>query len=79
MHVAVILENGKVKKLTLQLDHINGKNNDHRIENLRLLCPNCHSITETYAGKKQRGLGLIGKLPDSKSGVGGSNPSAPAK
>lgn len=39
------------RKLVLQLDHINGKNNDHRIENLRFLCPNCHSITETYAGK----------------------------
>ena len=37
--------------ISLQLDHINGKNNDHRIENLRFLCPNCHSQTETYAGK----------------------------
>ena len=37
--------------LTLQLDHINGINNDHRIENLRFLCPNCHSITDIYAGK----------------------------
>lgn len=41
------------QKLTLQLDHINGKNNDHRIENLRFLCPNCHSITPTYAGKNK--------------------------
>ncbi len=40
------------KKLTLQIDHINGINNDNRIENLRMLCPNCHSQTETYAGKK---------------------------
>lgn len=40
-------------KITLQLDHINGKNNDHRIENLRFLCPNCHSITPTYAGKNK--------------------------
>lgn len=38
-------------KLTLQLDHINGINNDHRLENLRFLCPNCHSQTETYCGK----------------------------
>lgn len=38
------------KKLTLQLDHINGIHDDHRIENLRFLCPNCHSQTETYAG-----------------------------
>jgi len=42
------------KKLVLQLDHINGINNDNRIENLRLLCPNCHSQTETYAGKKKK-------------------------
>lgn len=41
------------KKLSLQLDHINGINNDHRIENLRFLCPNCHSQTETYAGKNK--------------------------
>ena len=41
------------KELSLQLDHINGKNNDHRLENLRFLCPNCHSITPTYAGKNK--------------------------
>jgi len=28
--------------------HINGKNDDNRLENLRYLCPNCHSQTETY-------------------------------
>jgi len=39
------------KKLVLQLDHINGINDDYRIENLRILCPNCHSQTETFAGK----------------------------
>ena len=41
------------KKICLQIDHINGTNNDHRIENLRLLCPNCHSQTNTYAGKNK--------------------------
>lgn len=41
------------KPLTLQLDHINGKSNDHRIENLRILCPNCHTQTETYAGRRR--------------------------
>lgn len=39
------------KPLVLQLDHINGVHNDHRLENLRLLCPNCHSQTETFAGR----------------------------
>jgi 5-methylcytosine-specific restriction endonuclease McrA len=38
--------------LTLQIDHINGNNTDNRIDNLRFLCPNCHSQTDTFAGKK---------------------------
>lgn len=36
------------KLLVLQLEHINGINNDNRIENLTLLCPNCHSQTPTF-------------------------------
>lgn len=42
------------KKLVLILDHINGINNDHRLENLRLLCPNCNSQTETFAGRNKK-------------------------
>lgn len=42
--------NGKI--ISLQLDHINGIRNDHRLENLRWICPNCHSQTVTYAGKR---------------------------
>lgn len=40
--------------ITLHLDHINGDSTDHRKENLRWLCPNCHSQTPTYAGRNQK-------------------------
>jgi hypothetical protein len=33
------------------LDHINGVPNDNRLENLRFLCPNCNSQTDTFAGR----------------------------
>jgi 5-methylcytosine-specific restriction endonuclease McrA len=39
------------EKIPLELDHINGKSTDNRIENLRLLCPNCHSLTNTWRGR----------------------------
>lgn len=37
--------------ITLQLDHIDGNRHNNQIHNLRLLCPNCHSQTETYGSK----------------------------
>ena len=39
------------QRLVLHLDHINGINNDNRVTNLRLLCPNCHSQTPTYGNR----------------------------
>lgn len=42
------------KTLSLELDHINGVNNDNRLENLRFLCPNCHSQTTTYGSRNQQ-------------------------
>lgn len=41
------------KNLVLHLDHINGNRKNNRLDNLRFLCPNCHSQTETYTGKNK--------------------------
>jgi hypothetical protein len=52
------------------LDHINGVSTDHRLSNLRLLCPNCHSQTHTYAGKnkfKPRAVSVKGKINQRKT------------
>ena len=37
--------------LPLELDHINGEHRDNRLENLRILCPNCHSLKPTHRGR----------------------------
>lgn len=41
------------KPLTMRLDHRNGDRNDNRKENLRLLCPNCDSQSETFGGRNR--------------------------
>jgi hypothetical protein len=43
-------------RIPIELDHINGDRNDNRLENLRILCPNCHALQPTHRGlnKKSR-------------------------
>lgn len=38
----------------IELDHINGDRKDNRLQNLRVVCPNCHAQTDTYCGKNKR-------------------------
>lgn len=42
------------KPIPLELHHINGDNTDNRLENLQILCPNCHAFTDNYSGKNQK-------------------------
>ena len=42
------------KQINLELDHIDGNRVNHEFNNLRLLCPNCHSQTDTYRSKNRK-------------------------
>jgi hypothetical protein len=41
-------------RIPVELDHINGDHYDNRIENLRILCPNCHSLQSTHRGRNKK-------------------------
>lgn len=54
--------------LPLALDHINGESTDNRLENLRILCPNCHALTETWCGRNKGRRTPTVERPDLGSG-----------
>jgi hypothetical protein len=47
-------ENWVSGKISLILDHVNGDNNDNRIQNLRIVCPNCDTTLPTYKGRNKK-------------------------
>lgn len=68
------------RPIPLELEHINGIHSDNRIENLTLLCPNCHAQTDTYRGKNQKRAGVgqrragTLKMSDEERSIAGSTP-----
>lgn len=46
-------------RLPLELDHINGDRHDNRLDNLRILCPNCHSLKPTHRGRNRLKRGPV--------------------
>ena len=58
------------KEIPLQLDHVNGLRNDNRLENLRILCPNCHAQTETWCARNiGRPTGQVPPVAESQAPV----------
>jgi hypothetical protein len=64
-----IIDTYNGKPITLQCDHIDGDNDNHSLNNLRLLCPNCHSQTETWCGRNKKDTKRNNYLREYKAGL----------
>lgn len=56
-----LLDKWNNKNISLHLDHIDGVNTNNKLSNLRFLCPNCHSQTESYCGNSNKKSGHYNK------------------
>lgn len=61
-HICGQVSEWQGKRLVLILDHFNGVNNDNRLENLRMLCPNCNSQQDTFCGRNNKGIKKLEKI-----------------
>jgi len=59
----------EIGPIPLELDHINGNNKDHRLENVRLLCPTCHATTDTFKGRNVKYIKIENKCVDCDSKI----------
>ena len=48
-------------RIPVELDHINGDPSDNRLENLRIVCPNCHSLQPTHRGLNKKSRRCAGR------------------
>lgn len=48
-------------RIPVELDHVNGDSHDNRLKNLRILCPNCHSLKPTHRALNRKSLGPVVK------------------
>jgi hypothetical protein len=65
------------KKISLILDHINGVNTDNRIENLRIVCPNCNATLSTHGGRNVKHVEKIKDTCECGKKISGHNKVCP--
>ena len=51
-----ILNIKRHEKITIELDHLDGNSNNNNLNNLRILCPNCHSQTPTFRSRNNKNI-----------------------
>ena len=61
------------KKIPLELHHINGNHNDNRLENLQILCSNCHSLAHEYSNSNNKSKNVVNTTLLEKCLSGGNN------